>query len=573
MTSSYYQYTTDDNQYYYYKIDDGSTTFDFPYESTIYDPDTSTLVYAPGNPVPPYAKRGGRPFNVEPIKTAQAEAPSNNEVDPKVFNSVGNPTSHAGRSEHRTGRGRKHSKLHINVPPPEQPDSALTPPSKAKARSISLQPEVKQKQAPQIRVDVFNKEAILDEITKFHRIDEASKVVKYRKIGFLFSRRPITTEEIIRFQNTPITGPLLNEIPKEMKKEPLKCFEAILQYIGLKKSNVNPSDNLQFLISTAYKSELLRDEIYFQIVKQTFENPNDECNKKTWQLLLLFTSLFTSNPNLSKYISGHLASSMTSNDLPEQCRPFAELSYLRYKSRMLIGKCAKDPGSIGYIDIMNDPFKSSSCFACSIQECLWVQRNIKKGPNFPTTRRCLYAPKAQIPIILHLMAEQIIAKGAKNMEGIFRVPGSGAVIEESIDRVNVDADCIKSMRLHDLCSFFKRWFASLPKKIIDDTKFQPFLDMIRSEQGKKEVEPVLNLLDPSDRICLLYLAGFLRELSEAQGKTQMGPSNLALVFSPNMFNMPPDMKMAKDLQVEVQGFIIRLINEADVSNIYPYKEE
>lgn len=559
----YYQYQTDDNQYYYYKIDDGSTTYDFPVDSIIYDPNTSKCVYSPGNPIPSYARCEGRPISNETkkIQFEQKEKTTDSDDFREQQNEI-----HQFASVSPSIRKREMQAADL-IKEQLQPVSVGHRPRRAKTfapQSIGAIHEP-------VTVEVFNKDEIMKDVNNFDREALADRIIAHRKVGFLLRRRTRSIQEVIHFENQVLHKSLLSTVPKEMQKEAVKCFEAILIYTGLKKSQGVLSDNIVFLVNTAYSNEILRDEIYFQLVKQTNGNPNDDCNKKTWELLLLFTTLFTSSKDLYQYIIGHLATNLLNTEIAKNIHPIVELSYLKYKARMCSGKCAKDPGPYALLDLMKAPTKSSDCIGISINECLWVQRNIKPNSSFPQTKRCLYAPEAPIPIILDLMARRIIEKGAKNMQGIFRIPGSNKKIEETLEKINCNADCINNLEIHDICSFFKRWWAELPKKVIPDDQLETFLDIIKNSRGgHPDDKKLLNLLDPPDRIALLYLAGFLRELSTAEKTTLMGASNLALVFSPNMFNMPNDMKLAKDIQVEIQGFLMRLIQNADVEGIYPY---
>ncbi len=82
----------------------------------------------------------------------------------------------------------------------------------------------------------------------------------------------------------------------------------IVSYMGERKSSKDTAGHAYKLIRFALEKEDLRDEVYCQLLKQTTNNPQKECQMKGWQLLALCTGYFPPSKEFAQYLHVHLHS-------------------------------------------------------------------------------------------------------------------------------------------------------------------------------------------------------------------------------------------------------------------------
>jgi len=119
-------------------------------------------------------------------------------------------------------------------------------------------------------------------------------------------------EPLWRHSRLPITEPLLRRLlnKEELAHQACVTFHTILVYMGdLPGRQSRVGLELTDLIFTGpLKQEILRDEVYCQILKQLTDNPVRGSDERGWELLWLATGLFTCSQNLMKELSHFLAS-------------------------------------------------------------------------------------------------------------------------------------------------------------------------------------------------------------------------------------------------------------------------
>jgi hypothetical protein len=118
-----------------------------------------------------------------------------------------------------------------------------------------------------------------------YRIEEfAVKGFRQHWKAELLSRKPVTIEDIVCFQVTPLKRPLLHSVPRNLKCAGATLFSLILEYsLAIPCSNQGNclKTILQMLRSNTRE---LTDEIYFQLLKQTTDNVREDVLQLTWQL-------------------------------------------------------------------------------------------------------------------------------------------------------------------------------------------------------------------------------------------------------------------------------------------------
>ena len=131
-----------------------------------------------------------------------------------------------------------------------------------------------------------------------------------QKKGLL--RRPMTVDEIMSWTDQPLAKPLTSDANKSAKKEALEVFRLIQVYMKDRKTKdkeATITSLAQDIIEVGYNKDMLRDEIYVQLCKQTNGNPNLESLRRGWELLALCLGFFPPSTRfenvLKDYIQQH----------------------------------------------------------------------------------------------------------------------------------------------------------------------------------------------------------------------------------------------------------------------------
>merc|ERR1719429_668108 len=120
----------------------------------------------------------------------------------------------------------------------------------------------------------------------------------------LASARRGRGDELWRHSREPIKLPLLKKLMNkdELREEACMVFHAILKYMGDLPSRRTRTGNelTDQIFEGPLKHEILRDEIYCQVMKQLTENRNRLSEERGWELMWLATGLFNCSQTLLK---------------------------------------------------------------------------------------------------------------------------------------------------------------------------------------------------------------------------------------------------------------------------------
>ncbi|KAJ0182072.1 hypothetical protein K1T71_002794 [Dendrolimus kikuchii] len=115
------------------------------------------------------------------------------------------------------------------------------------------------------------------------------------------------TEELWRHSREPIKQPLLKKLQakEELAEEACFAFTAILKYMGdlpSKRPRIG-NEYTDHIFDGPLKHEILRDEIYCQVMKQLTDNRNRMSEERGWELMWLATGLFACSQGLLKELT------------------------------------------------------------------------------------------------------------------------------------------------------------------------------------------------------------------------------------------------------------------------------
>jgi hypothetical protein len=305
------------------------------------------------------------------------------------------------------------------------------------------------------------------------------------------------------------------------------------------------------LVNAVVESPELRDEVYFQLIKQTRNNPRADCCLRTWDLFLVLATVCPSSRESENWVKSHLARYAKHSDA--KVADIAQFAYIRFSARCSIGKDLESVNMQEISRIPQDPYLCRRVFGASVYEQLWYQR-----PTFPN---------CPFPVLVHRMAELLVAKGVETTEGSFRRSGNVRKVQELEEALNAGKDFMAGAELHDLCSLFKTWFVRLPDKIVP----QDLVGLLRSAFETSDFPNFVSLISPTHFILLKYLIGFLKRVRLAEPATKMGAVNLAICFAPVIVFTPKltcPVQMAKASETS-HAFTMWLLNNLETDDVYP----
>ncbi|KAK4873712.1 hypothetical protein RN001_013072 [Aquatica leii] len=118
--------------------------------------------------------------------------------------------------------------------------------------------------------------------------------------------------DLIKWQGTPLDGPLLRLENPELVALAIECFDCILRYCG--DLPITPATSevkcVYTVLMHCHKHIPLRDEIYCQLMKQTISNKSDNTDspQRAWRLLSIVAAYFACSEMLKPYLMEHLTS-------------------------------------------------------------------------------------------------------------------------------------------------------------------------------------------------------------------------------------------------------------------------
>ncbi|CAG9767592.1 unnamed protein product [Ceutorhynchus assimilis] len=198
----------------------------------------------------------------------------------------------------------------------------------------------KQQTAPEISSIQRMRQHTLSVYSEEH-FRTAKKVETSGRPSVMMTARRNDREELWKYTNEPIYQPLLQKLMEheEASKEACSIFTSILRYMGdlpAPKAKY-PNEYTDQIFGPPLKIEMLKDEVYCQIMRQLTFNRMSISEEKGWELMYLLTGSFVPSINLLEE---------TKKFLKTRVHPFVETCLQRLHKTQKVGPRKYPPYSI-----------------------------------------------------------------------------------------------------------------------------------------------------------------------------------------------------------------------------------
>nr|XP_056706311.1 unconventional myosin-VIIb [Euleptes europaea] len=181
-------------------------------------------------------------------------------------------------------------------------------------RLASLNSRTEEPEEEELKVKPYTLEEFSYEHFRVPEKESISRAVLHKSRG----RSPLWAHS-----REPLKQPLLKKVctNPDLWDSACQTFIAIMKYMGdyPSKQERSPAELTDQIFVVAIQEEVLRDEIYCQIMKQLTENSNRYSVNKGWQLLWLCTGLFPPSKSLLKHAQKFMET-RKKEDLALDCR-------------------------------------------------------------------------------------------------------------------------------------------------------------------------------------------------------------------------------------------------------------
>ncbi|KAF2366059.1 MyTH4 domain [Trinorchestia longiramus] len=348
-------------------------------------------------------------------------------------------------------------------------------------------------------------------------------------------RKKVPVMELISWTKSGIRKPLTAMVDKGRNNAACDMFRLVQVYMGDRKAKPGMTLNSVALdiVSLAYTSPCLRDELFVQLCKQTTDNQKNDSLKRGWELLAVALQFFPPSETLAPHLGFYIERHTNSNYLAQypdvnkwpihiQVAHYAGVCQKRL-TRSRTRQSSRRPCPVE-LDLSKMHIFRASMFCSSLHDIMQLQRD-----RYPHRR---------LPWVQTTLSEEVLRLQGTNTEGIFRV--------------NADSDEVQQLRQHaeqwDLgdcrdahvaAGVLKLWYRELYEPLIPDSLYGAAVD---AHDNPAAALALFQHLPPTHRLVLAYLIRFLQYFAQPDivAATKMSADNLAVVMAPNCLRCTSD---------------------------------
>ena len=250
---------------------------------------------------------------------------------------------------------------------------------------------------------------------------------------------------------------------------------------------------------------------------QTRDNPNYEWEMRTWNALLVISTLFPASDTSKPYIISHFANHIS--DENSAIANIAQLCIIRFSFRCYMKKPREDINKLKAEQILVQYERGVCEFMAPLYEHLWFQRNTH--------------PHLKVPAILNEMAHYILSMVTKKkVKNPFKEESlTDSDMKTFITGYNNRYLNLNYFNILALCTIFKKWFKENGYHIF--TQDLPN-HLVYAEKRNRYNEFVDLFLNKMNKNLLGFLIGFLHEMSKYVHQTHMDEESYAIAFAPSI---------------------------------------
>jgi hypothetical protein len=296
------------------------------------------------------------------------------------------------------------------------------------------------------------------------------------------------------------------------------------------------------------------DELYFQLVKQTTNNPSIESVLAVMDMFTRVATVFPCSLDAFKWIMAHLVRLIMGTD--PRVTKVAIFSFIRLHGRFSLHTVfdyVADPRILTLP--LGQVMTTVLLFGVPLYELLQAQR--ARFPNLP------------VPFVLHFMVELVKTRGGLQTEGIFRNPGNDAQIREIRTKVNFGLNALERGDVDVVASLIKMWLFQLANPLVPLELLPRFIELGSAGSFRE----FFALLPTAHRRTLLYFAGFLLDVARNSEKNGLSTNELATLFGPCFVNPSrsgsTDPSEVQKLTLLSIGLCKHILEEQDTTIFYP----
>ncbi|XP_032717673.1 protein FAM13A isoform X3 [Lontra canadensis] len=158
-----------------------------------------------------------------------------------------------------------------------------------------------------------------------------------------------------------------------------------------------------------------------------------------------------------------------------------------------------------------------------------------------------------VPAIVGTIVEYLVKHGL-TQEGLFRVNGNVKVVERLRWKFESGAP-VELGKDGDVCSaasLLKLFLRELPGSVVTAALHPRFVQLFQDDRNDAQESSLRDLIKelPDTHYCLLkYLCQFLTKVAKHHVQNRMNVHNLATVFGPNCFHVPPGLEGMKEQDI------------------------
>ncbi|OHT10494.1 hypothetical protein TRFO_20157 [Tritrichomonas foetus] len=362
-------------------------------------------------------------------------------------------------------------------------------------------------------------------------------------------------DALISFSDKPLQKPLLKKLKPNLKTFGTTISTSILQFMGVIHGHnmIVVARNLCKILQV--HPELV-DEAFFQIIKQTTNNPNPKWTENGYLLFIIISYLFRPRKSLRPYIISYSVKHLL--DPVFKVRELFSFSLIRLESRFLRSNY-KDEITIDLVKSIPALLeRAQTLFYCSICEIMWFQR--KKYP------------KLTIPLPLFVIVKELLNKKALQTKNLLDLPVNDSIIDQWILDMTNDYHVIEKGTVGDLMGLLKRWLFTISDPIVPRATFNSF---VHCETKEDLLNYAITILSPHLE-SLKYLIGFLQDILAHGAENGATFDKIADTFGPLIVN-PAELIHTQEIVDAINNkgieFIQLLVKTWKVTDVYPPTNE